>query len=148
MLNFLLAPLQYTFMWRSLAAAAIVGLVCAVGGNFVVLRGMAFFGDALSHAILPGVAVSYLVGGTQGPLFWGALAAAVLTALGIGKISQDEINRPAACPFYEGLCGLAAPLIPAYHDNMRACLRETGGGPQPHTAMTSPRRIPHISAPI
>jgi len=93
MLNFLLAPLQYTFMWRSLAAAAIVGVVCAVVGVFVVLRGMAFFGDALSHAILPGVAVSYLVGGTQGPLFWGALAAATLTALGIGRISQDQKLR-------------------------------------------------------
>jgi manganese/iron transport system permease protein len=93
MVNFLLAPWQYAFMWRSLAAATIVGAVCAVVGTFVVLRGMAFFGDALSHAILPGVAVSYLAGGTQGPLFWGALAAAVLTALGIGKISQDQKLR-------------------------------------------------------
>jgi len=93
MLNFLLAPLQYTFMWRSLAAASIVGLVCAVVGVFVVLRGMAFFGDALSHAILPGVAASYLAAGTKGPLFWGALAAAVLTALGIGRISQDQKLR-------------------------------------------------------
>jgi hypothetical protein len=54
MVNFLLDPLNYAFMWRSLAAAVIVGLVCAVVGVFVVLRGMAFFGDALSHAILPG----------------------------------------------------------------------------------------------
>jgi ABC-type Mn2+/Zn2+ transport system permease subunit len=93
MLAWLLNPLQYGFMWRSLAAATIVGVVCAVVGTFVVLRGMAFFGDALSHAILPGVAVSYLAGGTQGPLFWGALAAAVLTALGIGKISQNQKLR-------------------------------------------------------
>ena len=93
MLNWLLEPLQYGFMWRSLTAAGIVGVVCAVVGTFVVLRGMAFFGDALSHAILPGVAVSYLAGGTQGPLFWGALAAAVLTALGIGRISQNQKLR-------------------------------------------------------
>ena len=93
MLAWLLDPLQYGFMWRSLAAAAIVGIVCAVVGTFVVLRGMAFFGDALAHAILPGVAVTYLAAGTQGPLFWGALAAAVLTALGIGKISQDQRLR-------------------------------------------------------
>jgi manganese/iron transport system permease protein len=46
MLNFLWQPLQYAFMWRSLAAATIVGVVCAVVGTFVVLRGMAFFGDA------------------------------------------------------------------------------------------------------
>jgi manganese/iron transport system permease protein len=93
MWTFLFQPLQYAFMWRSLAAAAIVGVVCAVVGTFVVLRGMAFFGDALSHAILPGVALTYLAAGANGPLFWGALGAAVLTALGIGKISQDQKLR-------------------------------------------------------
>jgi manganese/iron transport system permease protein len=93
MVNFLLEPLKYGFMWRGLAAAAIVGLVCAVVGTFVVLRGMAFFGDALSHAILPGVAVAYLASGTGGLLFWGALGAAVLTAVGIGRISQDQKLR-------------------------------------------------------
>src|SRR5690349_18279604 len=76
MLQFFLEPLQYGFMLRGLTAAVLVGLVCAVVGTFVVLRGMAFFGDALAHAILPGVAVAYLVGGTSGPLFWGALGAA------------------------------------------------------------------------
>ncbi len=71
-----------------MAAAVMVGVVCAVVGSFVVLRGIAFFGDALAHAILPGVAVAYLLGGTSGPLFWGALGAAVATALGIGAISR------------------------------------------------------------
>jgi ABC-type Mn2+/Zn2+ transport system permease subunit len=93
MVGFLLEPLKYGFMWRSLAAAMVVGLVCAVVGTFVVLRGMAFFGDALSHAILPGVAAAYLAGGAQGPLFWGALVASVLTAFGIGAISQDRRLR-------------------------------------------------------
>ena len=91
--TFLLEPLKYSFMLRGLAAASVVGLVCAVVGTFVVLRGMAFFGDALSHAILPGVAVAYLASGAGGALFWGALGAAVLTALGIGKISQDQKLR-------------------------------------------------------
>ena len=91
--TFLLEPLKYSFMLRGLAAASVVGLVCAVVGTFVVLRGMAFFGDALSHAILPGVAVAYLASGAGGALFWGALGAAVLTALGIGKISQDQRLR-------------------------------------------------------
>lgn len=90
MLQFLLEPLQYAFMWRGLAAAVMVGLVCAVVGCFVVLRGLAFFGDALSHAVLPGVAVAYLLGGTSGPLFWGALGASVLTAVGIGAISNKQ----------------------------------------------------------
>ncbi len=93
MINFLLEPLQYAFMLRGIAAAVMVGVVCAVVGTFVVLRGMAFFGDALAHAVLPGVAVAYLAGGTRGPLFWGALGAAVLTALGIGALSRDNRLR-------------------------------------------------------
>ena len=88
MLAFLLEPLQYAFMLRGLTAALMVGLVCAVIGSFVVLRGMAFFGDALAHAILPGVAVAYLIGGASGPLFLGAMTAAILTALGIGVITR------------------------------------------------------------
>ena len=63
MIDFLLEPLQYAFMVRGLIAAILVGIVCAVVGTYVVLRGMAFFGDALAHAILPGIAVGYLVGG-------------------------------------------------------------------------------------
>ena len=67
-------------MVRGMLAALMVGVVCAVVGTYVVLRGMAFFGDALAHAILPGVAVGYLVGGgARGPLFWWALVTAVLT---------------------------------------------------------------------
>ena len=88
MFTFFLEPLQYAFMLRGITAAMLVGLVCAVIGSFVVLRGMAFFGDALAHAVLPGVAVAYLLAGSQGPLFWGALGAAVLTALGIGALSR------------------------------------------------------------
>lgn len=90
MVQFFLEPLQYAFMWRGLAAAVMVGVVCAVVGTFVVLRGLAFFGDALAHAVLPGVAVAYLLGGTAGPLFWGALAASVLTAVGIGAVSRKQ----------------------------------------------------------
>lgn len=90
MIDFLLGPMQYPFMVRGLLAAIMVGIVCATVGTYVVLRGMAFFGDALAHAILPGVAVGYLVGGgARGPLFGWAMVAAVLSALGIGTISRN-----------------------------------------------------------
>jgi ABC-type Mn2+/Zn2+ transport system permease subunit len=62
-----------------------VGTLCAVVGTYVVLRGMAFFGDALAHAILPGVAVAYLL---DANLLWGALAMALLTAVAIGFVSR------------------------------------------------------------
>lgn len=71
MLDLLTAPLQYAFMVRALGAAVIVGIVCAVVGTYIVLRGMAFFGDALAHAILPGVAIGYLVSGGRGIFYFG-----------------------------------------------------------------------------
>lgn len=85
-MNFLLEPLTYTFMQRGLLAGSMVGILCAVIGVYVVLRGMAFLGDALAHAILPGVAVAYLFGGN---LLIGALAAAVLVAAGISYFSRQ-----------------------------------------------------------
>ena len=85
MLDALLQPLTYAFLQRGLLAAILVGIICAVIGCYVVLRSMAFLGDALAHAILPGVAVAYLIGGN---LLIGALAAAVLVALSIGFLSR------------------------------------------------------------
>ncbi|MDH7488727.1 MAG: metal ABC transporter permease [Anaerolineae bacterium] len=90
LVGIVIAPLQYGFMLRGLAASVMVGIVCATVGTYVVLRGMAFFGDALAHAILPGVAVGYLVSGSaRGPLFWWALGTAILTALGIGAVGKE-----------------------------------------------------------
>lgn len=87
-------PFAYPFMLRALLAVTMVGVICAVLGAFVVLRGMAFLGDALAHAILPGVAAGYLVhGGARGPLFWWALAAALATAFGIGSITRRRRLR-------------------------------------------------------
>jgi manganese/iron transport system permease protein len=83
----LLAPLSYPFMVRSMLAAIVVGAVCAVVGCYVVLRGMAFLGDALAHAILPGLALGYILSGRQS-LFWWALGTATCTALAIGILRQ------------------------------------------------------------
>lgn len=85
MIAWLIQPLSYAFMQRGMLAAVMVGVLCAVVGCYVVLRSMAFLGDALAHAILPGVAVAYLLGGN---LTVGALIAALAVALGIGAISR------------------------------------------------------------
>jgi len=90
MMSFLLQPLSYEFMQRGMAASIIVGLVCSVIGCYVVLRSMAFLGDALAHAILPGVAIAYLFGGN---LMIGALIASILVALGIGFFSRHGTIR-------------------------------------------------------
>ena len=93
-----LQPFTYDFMLRGLIASVVVGVVCAVVGVYVVLRGMAFFGDALAHAVLPGVALGYLLGGgSRNTLFWWALGAAVLVALAVGRISKHaEIREDTA----------------------------------------------------
>jgi len=94
MLDLLLEPLQYAFMLRGILAVLMVGIVCATVGIYVVLRGMAFFGDALAHAILPGLAVGYLVGGgARGPLFWWAILTAVLASIGIAAVSRGTRLR-------------------------------------------------------
>jgi manganese/iron transport system permease protein len=113
-LELLLEPLQYPFMVRGLSAAVIVGVVSAVLGAYVVLRGMAFLGDALAHAILPGIAVGYLVsGGASGPLFWWALVTAVLSSLGIGAVSRSSrIREDAAIGIvFAGMFALGVALI-------------------------------------
>lgn len=112
--RWLLEPLQYAFMLRGLIAVVMVGIVCAVVGSFVVLRGMAFLGDALAHAMLPGVAIGYLVsGGARSGLFWWGLGTAVLTALGIGAIGKgSQIKEDTAIGIiFAGMFALGIALI-------------------------------------
>ena len=113
-INFLLQPLSYEFMQRGMLAAILVGIVCAIVGTYVVLRGMAFFGDALAHTILPGIALGYLVsGGARDQLFWWALGTAVVAALGIGAISKNsEIKEDTAIGIiFAGMFALGIALI-------------------------------------
>ena len=84
-MDLLIDPLGHSFFIRALLAATIVGIVCAVIGTFVVLRGLAFMGDAISHAAFPGVVVAYIAGGS---FYLGAAIAAVATALAIGGVSR------------------------------------------------------------
>lgn len=86
MLEWLMVPLNYEFMQRGLLAAMMVGGICALIGCYVVLRSMAFLGDAIAHSVLPGVAIAYLMGAN---LTIGALAAAIIVALGVGFLSRQ-----------------------------------------------------------
>ncbi len=110
MVDFLLAPMTYLFMQRALAASLLVGGLCAVVGCYVVLRGMAFLGDALAHAILPGVAVTFVLGGN---LLLGALIMSVVAAVGIGYLSRDGRLREdtAIGIIFTGALALGVALI-------------------------------------
>jgi len=85
MLDWLLAPFELAFMQRALLGGVLVGILCAVVGSFVVLRGMAFVGDALAHAAFPGVVIAYLL---QANIYLGATVFTLATAMGIGFISR------------------------------------------------------------
>lgn len=87
MINFIDALMHYGFLQKALTTSIMVGIICGVIGCFIILRGMALMGDAISHAVLPGVALSYLLGIN---FFFGAVFTGVLTSLGIGFISQNS----------------------------------------------------------
>ncbi len=78
-------PMSVEFMQRALCGGVIVAVLCAVAGTWVVLRGMAFLGEALAHGMLPGVATAVLLG-LPGPA--GAMVAAGGMAAGIGLIGR------------------------------------------------------------
>ena len=86
-MNWLTDPLQYPFMQRALLEIAIIGVLCGLVGCFVVLRGLAFIGDALAHAVFPGVVLSYVAGKS---ILIGAFAFGSLTALGIAILSRSR----------------------------------------------------------
>lgn len=79
--------MQYVFLQRALLTAVLVGVICGIIGSFIIMRGMALMGDAISHAVLPGVAISYMLGINY---FYGAVLFGVLTAVGIGVVSQNS----------------------------------------------------------
>ncbi|MFT9671317.1 zinc ABC transporter permease AztB [Streptomyces rhizosphaericola] len=91
-MEWLTVPFEVTFVQRALWGGMLVSAICALAGTWVVLRGMAFLGDAMSHGLLPGVAVAALLGGS--PMVGAVVSAAVMTAgvTALGrtpKLSQD-----------------------------------------------------------
>jgi manganese/iron transport system permease protein len=111
-IEWLLRPWERVFMQHAFLAIIIVGIVCGIIGCFVVLRGMAFFGDALAHAVFPGVVIAFLLGGS---ILIGALVAAIVVSLIIGMISQSERLREdtAIGVMFAGAFALGIALISA-----------------------------------
>ena len=100
--NALAEPWTHAYFVKGALGGSIIAVACAVLGCYIILRKMAFIGDAMSHALLPGVGIGYLVmnavfpaGFTAGGLLLGALLAAVLTSLcisflsNVGRIAED-----------------------------------------------------------
>lgn len=111
-MTLLLEPLQYDFIVRALLAAVIVGVVCSILGTYIVLRGMAFLGDAMAHTILPGVVIAFFLGW---PLAVGALIMGVVTALGIGVLTRRAALKEdtAIGVIFAGFFALGVALLSA-----------------------------------
>ena len=86
-MEWLLDPLTVSFVQRALFAGMLVSVLCGLVGTWVVLRGMAFMSEAISHGMLPGVAVAYLAGAN---LLVGAAASAVVMILGVAWVSKNS----------------------------------------------------------
>jgi len=91
-INFFAEPLNYSFIQRGLLALVLVGGISAVVGCFVVVRGLSFFGDALAHTVLPGVAISYTTtsGAVGSNLFVGGLIAGIISVFVIDFLTRNE----------------------------------------------------------
>jgi manganese/iron transport system permease protein len=94
MLQTLIEPLQYGFMQRSLVIAILVGIVCAIVGSYLMVQRLALLGDAISHSVLPGLAIAFILGAN---IFIGAFIAGVLSTVIIAWIkARSTIKEDAA----------------------------------------------------
>ena len=94
MIEALISPLQYGFMQRSLVIAIIVGLLCAIVGSYLMVQRLALLGDAISHSVLPGLAIAFMIGAN---IFLGAFIAGVMSTLAIAWIrTRSPIKEDAA----------------------------------------------------
>ncbi|EGQ0290268.1 metal ABC transporter permease [Staphylococcus pseudintermedius] len=84
---------EYQFLSRAMLTAILVGVVCGVVGCLIILRGLSLMGDAMSHAVLPGVALSFLM---NIPMFIGAMVTGMLSSIMIGYISETSKTKKDA----------------------------------------------------
>lgn len=112
-MDWLTDPWHFEFMQRALLAGVFVAVAGAVVGTFVVVKGLAFLGDAVAHTSLAGAAVAFLAGGGSALISLGAGVAAVLTALGVTTVSRRSRIRldTAIAIFFAGLFALGILLI-------------------------------------
>ena len=110
-MSWLVAPFANNpFLVRSLVAGVLVALACSIAGTFVVLRGLAFLGDALAHGVLPGVAGALLLGL---PSVLGAAVGATVMILGVNAITSNSrlSSDTAVGLLFVGLLALGVMMV-------------------------------------
>lgn len=124
MLHWLSDPLEFQFMRMALVEVVVVGVVAGVLGTYVVVRGLAFVGDAISHAVFPGVVIAFLA---HVSIFAGGAAFGILTALAISSLSLTRRIREdtAIGVVFAGAFALGVVLIsssPGYTRDLTSLL--------------------------
>lgn len=121
-MDFFITPFHdYIFLRRALVASLALSLGCTPVGVFLVLRRMSLMGDALSHSILPGAAIGYIVGGLSLPLMsFGGLLAGILVSLLAGGVTRFTPLKEDASfvGFYLISLALGVILVSAYGSNV------------------------------
>jgi manganese/iron transport system permease protein len=109
-MHYLTDPLQFEFMQRALIAVVLTGVASGVLGSYVVLRGLAFIGDALTHAVFPGIVIAFAAGRS---ILLGALVVGLITALGIAVISRGRrVSEDTAIGIlFAGMFALGVVLV-------------------------------------
>ena len=93
MIDLLLTPLRYEYVLKAIFVSAVIGGVCAFLSCFITLKGWSLMGDALSHSVVPGVAVAYYIGW---PFAAGAFVTGILAAVGMGFVKTKTRLREDA----------------------------------------------------
>jgi len=109
-LDFFTAPLAYEFMQRALLAALLIGAVCSVLSCYLILKGWSLMGDAISHAVLPGIVLASVAGL---PLSVGAFAAGLSCALATGYLKDNSRVKEDTVMgiVFSGMFGLGLVLM-------------------------------------
>lgn len=115
--NFFVEPFQLELMRRALYAAIVIAIVCALFSCFLVLKGWSLMGDAISHAVLPGIAVAYLIGI---PFIVGAFISGIFCSFATGFIKNNSRIKEDTVMgiLFSGMFAIGIILVTKIHTNI------------------------------
>lgn len=117
LLNFFTEPFQLELMRRALYAAIVIAIVCALFSCFLVLKGWSLIGDAISHAVLPGIAIAYLIGI---PFIIGAFVSGIFCSFATGFIKNNSRIKEDTVMgiLFSGMFAIGIILVTKIHTNI------------------------------
>ena len=117
MLDWLIEPMSYAFMQRAFVSGLVIAVACAMMSCFLIVKGWSLMGDAIAHAVLPGIALAYWA---QIPLAIGATLSGLICASSIGYLSNHSRVKPDTlmCIIFSGMFALGLVLVTHLHSHV------------------------------